>query len=64
VREQQERIRVVVPHSLPSGDPVEIGSRMPTGDEVQAWDLLPGVPMLTAGDLAWPADRFVLVFAA
>lgn len=63
VREQQERIPVTVPRHLSTGAPVQIGSRMPTEAEVEAWDILPGVPMLTAGDLSWPADRFVLVFA-
>jgi DNA-binding GntR family transcriptional regulator len=63
VREERERVRVVVPRNLADGGPVEIGSRMPSEAEIEEWDIPPGVPVLTAGRLSWPADRFVLVWA-
>lgn len=55
VRSQREREVVHVP----AGTSVE--ARMPTFAEADEWSLEPGVPMLVAGDQAWPADRYELV---
>lgn len=55
VRSQREREQI----RLPAGTVVT--ARMPTLDEVDAWELDPGVPVLEAGGEVWPADRVELV---
>lgn len=55
VRTAREREIITVPPGT------VVSARMPTFTEADEWQVEPGVPMLVAGNQAWPADRFELV---
>lgn len=52
VRTEREREVIIVPADT------ALMARMPTFAEMDRWQLDPGVPMLVAGEDAWPADRY------
>lgn len=52
VRTEREREVIIVPPGT------TVLARMPTFAETDRWSMEQGVPMLVAGEEAWPADRY------